>query len=146
MYNTICLPAFLASTLSVSKIVESILLTDSDDLEISFVEDAITAWRQSNDVLPETQHLSIRKVCDEMNTQRVSMILKMNTNQGSLLFKKNNQIIGCKHILHQPWEHSLTIRHSNHQRLVIKIHKCRCDKMKMTDRHRELNNLINTKH
>lgn len=57
----LCLPAFLASTFSVLKIVKSNLSIDSDDFEISYVEDAITAWRHSNAALPETKHLSIQK-------------------------------------------------------------------------------------
>lgn len=71
MHQRFMFASFLSISVSVSKIVKSILSINSDDFEISYVEDAITDWRQFNDALPETQHLSIQKKLDELNTNRI---------------------------------------------------------------------------
>lgn len=67
----LCLPAFLASTFSVSGIVKSIIDTNSDDFEISFMKDATVAWTQFIDTFPETEHFKIQKKWDILITSRV---------------------------------------------------------------------------
>ena len=162
----LCLPAFLASTYGVSNIVKSII-SNSDDLEITFVKDAIIAWSQLMDTVPEKQHLEIQKKWDELFINKTCEGFLndfQNENKSRFLALQENESNQWLKAYPSPnlgtFMDNSTFKISTALRLGIKIcqtHTCKCGKIadsygyhalrcaQSTGRlpkHREMNNII----